>query len=113
MARGRPRAALQAQDAAAVFGLWAIGIGGLLGGLTFQNLRIARLKTKAAEWHKPAMEVRDLRRRVAAIGQYTDRRTSAMECLREICVRLPQTDMDLSLFSYRKDDIKLATKGIE
>jgi len=90
--------------AAAVFGVWVFGMGGLFVGLALQNLRLSNLRAEAEEWRGPAMAVRDLRRRVSVIRQYTDRRSSALECLREICLVQP-AGVDLTQFSYRKKDV--------
>lgn len=93
--------------AAAVFGVWLLGMGGLFLGLTLQNLRLSNLQTQAEEWRGPATEVRGLRRRVSVIRQYTDRRSSVLECLREICLVLPREPdkVELAQFSYRKTDV--------
>ncbi len=92
--------------AGTIFGVWVLGMGGLFGGLAMQNVRLSNLRAEAEEWKGPAKAVGDLRRRVSVIRQYTDRRSSALECLREICLRDVLPDgVELTQFSYRKKDV--------
>jgi hypothetical protein len=90
--------------AGGVLGVWLLCMGGVFIGLAMQNLRLSNLQADAEEWRGPAMAVRDLRRRVSVIRQYTDRRSSALECLRELCVILPE-GVELTQFSYRKEEV--------
>ena len=87
----------------AVAAIWLLVVGGFLGGLTFEKVRLAHLRAKQAEWRKPALAVRDMRRRVQVIRQYMDRAQSPLECLRDIVTRLPG-GVVITSFSYRKEE---------
>jgi len=87
----------------AVFGLWALLVGGGLGWFAFEQGRLQRMKAEEARWLEPANEVRRLRLQVNMIERYTDRTFSALESLREIS-RLQPEGVDLSTFTYRKGD---------
>ncbi|OQW96129.1 MAG: hypothetical protein BWK77_06305 [Verrucomicrobia bacterium A1] len=88
--------------ASAVFGvMWLIGISILLSGGRVSTRRIAALKASVEKLEKPAQEVSALTEKVASLEQFADRTHSALECLRDICQRLPD-GIDLTSFSYRK-----------
>lgn len=89
--------------AAAVLVLWLACLGGGVGVLTYQQYKLDRLKAEMEAWRAPALQVRSARRRVFMIERYTDMKTSALECLREISSLQPQ-GIDLTSFSYRKDE---------
>jgi len=94
--------------AGALAGVWVLGMGGLAGGLFCQNRQLASLKAEQKKWQEPAMEVRNMRRRVFMINRYTDTTDSALECLREISLLQPG-GIDLTSFSYRKGEtVKIA-----
>lgn len=88
---------------AAVAVLWLLALGGLEGGLYFQKFRLQRLQTKLDALEKPASEVREMQRRVRMVERYTSRKDSALEVLRELSALQPP-GIDLSSFSYRKDE---------
>ena len=86
-----------------------------MGGLAWQGRRLAFLQAEQARWRAPALEVRDLRRRVFMIRRYQDRTYSALECLREIS-RVQPGGIDLSSFNYRKGEevrISAAATAVE
>ena len=94
--------------AAAVAALWLLLLGGLEGGLYFQKFRLRRLQTKLEALEKPAAEVKEMQRRVRMVERYMNRRDSALEVLRELSTLQPP-GIDLSSFSYRKDEgVKLS-----
>ncbi|MBN1557520.1 MAG: PilN domain-containing protein [Lentisphaerae bacterium] len=91
-----------------VLAVWLAGAGIVLGALGWQQRRTARLAADRDRWRGPAMEVRELRRRVFMIKRYRDRNFSALECLREVSRLLPE-GIDLTSFSYYKgEELRLA-----
>ncbi len=89
--------------ALSVLGIWAVLVGGGLGWLAFEEARLVQLEEEEVRWMEPANEVRRLRLQVDMIERYTDRRYSALECLREISALQPQ-GVDLTTFTYRKGE---------
>jgi len=96
--------------AAAGIGAWVLTILLFVGGGLVLQKRMDSLKQDQARWRKQAKEVADMRRRVLTVDRYMDMSHSALECLREICLRLPPpASMSVSSFSYAKgEDIKLS-----
>lgn len=90
--------------AGVLFGIWTAGAAGFLGGLYYQESKLASLTAEQAEWQEPATEVREMRRRVAMIKRYMDRAHSALECLREISMLQPE-GIDLTSFNYKKAEV--------
>jgi hypothetical protein len=89
--------------AAALLGGW-IALAGLgWAALAWQRLQVQRLTAAEQRWIAPANAVRRLRTQVQMIRRYMDRRTSALECLREISLLQPQ-GVDLTSFTYRKGE---------
>ena len=87
---------------------------GLLGGwlllavggwsvMAYQRAQIESLRAAEQRWLEPANAVRRLRMQVNLINRYMDRRTSALECLREISLLQPP-GVDLASFAYRKGE---------
>ena len=87
----------------AVLFVWILVVGGGLGWLKFEEIRLKQLEMVNAKWSEPANEVRQLRLQVSMIERYTDHTYSALESLREIS-RLQPEGVDLSSFSYRKSE---------
>lgn len=88
---------------AVVLGVWLACMIALWGGTAYQRSRLAALEALQQQWAEPALEVRDLRRRVVTIERYMDRTYSVLECLREVS-RLQPEGVDLTQFSYKKAD---------
>ncbi len=88
---------------AGVLGVWLLCVVGLVALFGWRKGKIARLQARRATWEAPAMEVRELRRRVRMIDRYTDMSHSALECLREISGIQPN-GVDLVSFTYTKGD---------
>jgi hypothetical protein len=88
---------------AAVAGVWLLCVIGLVVLFGWRKGRISRLQARRTTWEAPAMEVRELRRRVRMIDRYTDLSHSALECLREISGIQP-AGVDLVSFTYTKSD---------
>jgi hypothetical protein len=82
---------------------WLLGVAGVMGGLSYQKLRLAALQADEKRLQGPALDVREMRRRVAMINRYTDRTHSSLECLREISAQMPD-GIDLSSFTYHKGE---------
>lgn len=88
---------------AGVLGVWLLCVAGLVGLFGWRSNAINRLEDERKTLAKPAMEVRELRRRVRTIDRYTDTSHSALECLREISGIQPP-GVDLTSFTYTKGD---------
>lgn len=95
--------------ASVLVGVWLLGVGAILGGITYEEQKLAQLERQRAAIAEPAMKVRLLRRRVFMLKQYADRQDSALECLREVSLELP-AGIDLTWFTYRKGE-SLKLKG--
>jgi hypothetical protein len=89
--------------AAALFGVWVMLVAGGVAAMVYRQTELARLRSQAESLVAPALQVRDLRRRVVLVKRYVDKRDSALEYLREISAILPE-GIDLSSFSYRKGE---------
>ncbi len=89
--------------AAALLGGWVLLAACGWGAVALQRAQVERLKVEEQRAMEPANAVRRLRMQVQMIRRYMDRRTSALECLREISLLQP-TGVDLSSFTYRKGD---------
>jgi len=83
--------------------VWLLLVGGALGWIKFEKMRLKHLEQVDAELSKPANEVRQLRLQVSMIKKYTDHTYSALECLREISSMQPE-GVDLTSFTYRKGE---------
>lgn len=86
-----------------VVGVWLLCVVSLLGLFTWRKRAVSRLAAERERWEQPAMEVRELRRRVRTIDRYTDTSHSSLECLREISSIQP-AGVDLVSFTYTKGD---------
>lgn len=86
-----------------VLGGWLLLAGGGWGLLSWQRTQVKNLKAAELRWLEPANNVRRLRMQAQLIERYMDRRTSALECLREISLLQPP-GVDLTSFTYRKED---------
>ncbi len=73
------------------------------GLLVWQRAQVAQLQAAELRWIEPANAVRRLRTQAQLIQRYMDRRTSALECLREISLLQPD-GVDLASFTYRKGE---------
>ncbi len=86
-----------------LLGGWLLLAGVVFGVPFWQRVSNERLKAVEGRWQEPANHVRRLRMQVQIIRRYMDRRTSALECLREISLLQPP-GVDLTSFTYRKGD---------
>ena len=87
---------------ALVAGLWLMGMLVLLGGIQYQKKSLSSLETELTTLKEPADKVRAIRDRTQELIKYMDRSRSGLECLREICDRLPP-GIELRQFNYRKN----------
>ncbi len=108
-ARGRFRRRM-VLSAAAVLSVWCLCAGVVLGSLYRENSRLEELRAERAVLVEPALQVRELRRRVFVVEQYMDRSDSALECLREISLLMPQ-GVELDSFAYRKKGREVTIDG--
>ncbi len=90
--------------------LWLIVVSVFAAGLQMQRKQIAALKTAVEAVEGPAEEVRRLQAKVRSFEAYSDRTHSALECLREISVLLPN-GVDLTSFIYKKE-VALSLRGV-
>jgi len=84
-----------------LFGGWLLLAAGGWGIMAWQRTRVAQFQEAEQRWLEPANTVRRLRTQAQLIQRYMDRRTSALECLREISLLQPP-GVDLASFTYRK-----------
>ena len=88
--------------AGAVFlGLWLVALAVLLIGLQTSKSRLANARADLATLQGPAREVEQFKNQVRALERYLDPTFSALECLREICDKLPG-GVDINAFTYKK-----------
>jgi hypothetical protein len=88
---------------AGVLGLWLVCVLALVVLFGWRKGVVSRLQARRQTWEAPAMEVRELRRRVRMIDRYTDTSHSVLECLREVSGIQP-VGVDLVSFTYTKED---------
>lgn len=86
-----------------LLGGWLLLAAGGWGLMAWQRARVAQLRAAELRWLDPANAVRRLRMQAQLIQRYMDRRTSALECLREVSMLQP-SGVDLASFTYRKGD---------
>lgn len=89
--------------AGGLLGCWLLLAAGGWGMLAWQRARVAQLRAAELRWLDPANAVRRLRMQAQLIQRYMDRRSSSLECLREVS-RLQPPGVDLSSLTYRKGD---------
>ncbi|MBU4286235.1 MAG: PilN domain-containing protein [Kiritimatiellae bacterium] len=82
-------------------GLWLVGVVGLFVGFQWNRLQLNQLEARLVALQKPVDDVRSLQRQIHSFETYLDRQRSALECLREISVVLPN-DVDLTSFQFKK-----------
>lgn len=87
---------------ALVAGLWLAGIATLFGGIQYQKQSLGAMDRELAALKEPAERVRAIRDRTQELIKYMDRSHSALECLREVCDRLPP-GIELRQFNYHKN----------
>lgn len=85
----------------ALFAVWLIGVLIVAGGLLMENRRLALAKTEVERLKKPAAEVEQMKQQVRSLERYATRTHSALECLREVVLALPD-GVDLAAFTYKK-----------
>jgi len=86
-----------------LLGGWLLLAAGGWGLLVWQRARVAQLRAAELRWLDPANGVRRLRMQAQLIQRYMDRRTSSLECLREVSLLQP-SGVDLASFTYRKGE---------
>jgi Tfp pilus assembly protein PilN len=89
------------QISVSLFGIWALGMATLFGGLQYQKQRLGRLQTNLEALTPAAENARMVRERVRILHQYIERKYSALECFREIADLLPP-GITLKSINYRK-----------
>jgi Tfp pilus assembly PilM family ATPase/Tfp pilus assembly protein PilN len=83
--------------------VWIVGMGLFLGFYNYKQKQISDLKQNAQTLEKPAKKVKNLRKQVVSYTHYLDRTHSALECLREITLALPD-EIEITSFQFSKAD---------
>lgn len=91
---------LAAASAAALV-LWSLGVAGILAWQELQTRRLAGLETRLAALRPAAQAVRETRRRVQALTLYENAERAALECLRELVLRMPP-GIELNQLTFEK-----------
>jgi Tfp pilus assembly protein PilN len=89
--------------AAGLLGLWlaVISVAGVV--FSFQKLAYNRVKREAAKYEAPAQAAQAAQAEMLSLEKYADRSHSALECLREVTLALPD-GVELSSFSFKKGE---------
>lgn len=87
----------------AVLSLWVAVVA--ITGLVFSVQKAAynRLCKEAEKYEAPAQAAQEARAEMLSLEKYADRSHSALECLREIVIALPET-VEIGSFTYKKGD---------
>ncbi len=88
-------------SSAIFLGLWMAGIAAFLFALHYQGARLAALKNAVEQLEQPAQEVALLQDKIKTFRQYANRTHSALECLLQVTLVMPE-GLDLNSFTYRK-----------
>lgn len=84
-----------------VLALWVLAMTAFIGLYQFQKYRLTRLETGLRGLQEPEKEVIQMQNQVKSFEQYLDRRSSALECLREVSRSLTK-DVLLTSFQFKK-----------
>jgi Tfp pilus assembly PilM family ATPase len=97
----------------AVLALWSACVGGLFAWDRLQARHLVNQKAHLAEVESMAEPVYGMRRMLLTTEQYTNRAHSALECLREVTVRMPsQSEVEfLRLFTYENAKGRVVVQG--
>jgi len=91
---------IQASLAMAV--IWLMCVAGFLGFVQFEKKRLVKTEKKAENLLKEEKLAIDARALLLATEQYTDRKTSALECLREV-TSVKHATIEFEQFKYEND----------
>jgi len=91
--------------------VWALAMAAFHIGMAVQQKKLADLESRAGQIKKDAAEIREVQREVIALELYANRGHSALECLREAILLMPE-DMELTVFNYKKADTVFLTGQI-
>ncbi len=81
--------------------VWLLGVLLVAGGLLMENRRLTERRAEGELLKKPAAEVEQLKQQVRSLERYATRTHSALECLREVSLALPE-GVDLTAYTYKK-----------
>ena len=84
-----------------IFALWFLGMIVFVTGYQIQKHRLSKLEKKLELLQEPEKEVNAMQNQVRTFEQYLDRRSSALECLREVSRLLPNNVL-LKNFQFKK-----------
>jgi len=87
----------------AVLSIWlaVIAIAGAV--FSFQQAAYNRVRREAAKYEGPARAAQAAREEMLSLEKYADRSHSALECLREVTVALPD-GVEINSFTYKKGE---------
>ncbi|HNR94224.1 MAG TPA: pilus assembly protein PilM [Kiritimatiellia bacterium] len=83
------------------FLVWGLAMAAFHAGMTMQQKKLSGLEARAGRIKKEAAEVREVQREVRGLELYGSRSHSALECLREVILLMPE-NMELTVFNYKK-----------
>lgn len=90
--------------AISVLMIWMAALGGLYWYSQHEQMNAFRFRERIKSLDKKAGEVRELQKQAQSLQRYADRTFSAIECLREVCSRMP-AGPELDLFTYEKYNV--------
>lgn len=97
------------QTSGAIVGAWLLVVSVAVGMLALEAYKLARVQGERDTLRKPALAVRETRRRVFMVQQYMDSTNSALECLRAASALLPPAGIELTAFAFNKgEELKLS-----
>lgn len=85
----------------AVLSIWLATVAVAGAVFSIRTASFNRVRRRAEELAGPARTAQAAREEMLSLEQYADRSHSALECLREVTVQLPD-DVDISSFTYKK-----------
>lgn len=85
----------------AALAIWSVVMGGLWWWSSHQKKMLARSQAEMNVLQEEVASVRELRKQVEWLTQYSDRSYSVLECLREVSEMLP-ADVEISSFAFNK-----------
>jgi hypothetical protein len=90
-------------SASSLAAVWLAVLLALFSVYKVRENRLNQVRAEVAALEPAAQKALQNRRKLQTLTRYTDRSDSALECLREITRLLPDGDIKLVAFNYRKD----------
>jgi hypothetical protein len=89
--------------AAAVAAAWLVVLLAFFSIYKFRDLQLSKVKQRADAIAPAAEQALENRQKLRALKTYTDRSSSALECLREATRMLPVGDIEFYSYNYNKE----------